>query len=82
MRDEYSSWYLMNLIHGLKFLFWETKIDLTFKMTCFIILIKSAGMVGLAEINGKQKWGAGVLAHVRQHVLAPFRGGIPTVIYS
>ena len=45
----------MNLIHGLKFLFWETKIDLTFKMTCFIILIKSAGMVGFAEINGKQK---------------------------
>ena len=51
-------------------------------MTCFIMLIKSAGMVGLAEINGKQKWGAGVLAHVRQHVLAPFRGGIPAVIYS
>ena len=81
MRDKYSSWYIMNL-NGLIILFWKTKIDLIFKMTCFIILIKSAGMVGLAEINGKQKWGAGVLAHVRQHVLAPFRGGIPTVIYS
>ena len=44
----------MNL-NGLIFLFWKTKIDLTFKMTCFIILIKSAGMVGFAEINGKQK---------------------------
>ena len=60
MRDEYSSWYIMDLIHGLKifilgdknwFDFWD---DLL-----FIILIKSAGMVGFAEINGKQKWGAG-----------------------
>ena len=60
MRNEYSSWNIMDLIHGLKFLVWETKIDLTFwDDLLFIILIKFAGMVGFAEINGKQKWGAG-----------------------
>ena len=43
----------MNL-NGL-IIFGRQKIELIFKMTCFIMLIKSAGMVGLAEINGKQK---------------------------